>query len=112
MAKIRISPTAKNDLHEIKEYITIELGSPTAAVNTAAKITKAIRNLIKFPDSGAPLSSIVDVQNNYRFFVCGSYLIFYRHENGIVSVLRVVYCRRDYMKILFRDVPEKPEPKD
>ena len=40
MAKLQISPEAKSDLLDIKEYITTELENPTAAVNTLIKITK------------------------------------------------------------------------
>ena len=106
MAKINISPEATNDLHDIKEYITVEFDNPTAAVNTVSKIVKAIRTLIDFPDRGAPLSSKVDVPNNYRFLVSGSYLVFYQHEGGTVSIIRVLYGRRDYMRILFGDIPD------
>jgi addiction module RelE/StbE family toxin len=110
MAKIQISPEAKNDLKEIKMYITAELASPKAAANTISKITKAIRKLKDFPDIGAPLSQIITVQCNYRFLVSGSYLTFYRHERGVVSVIRVIYGKRDYIKVLFGDVQEdEPE---
>jgi len=106
MAKLHISPEARSDLRGIKEYIEAELENPTAAVDAVSKITKAIRGLVNFPDSGALLSSITNIPNNYRFLVCGSYLVFYRHENGNVNVVRVLYGRRDYMKILFGNMPE------
>jgi addiction module RelE/StbE family toxin len=111
MAKIHVSPEAKDDLHGIKKYITEELCSPTAAINTVSKITKAIRNLEDFPEIGAPLSSIVTAPLDYRFLVCGNYLVFYRNEGNNVIVVRVLYGRRDYMAILFGDVPEsEPDP--
>jgi len=106
MAKIHISPEAQRDLHDIREYITVELENPAAAVNTVSKITKAIRNLVNFPASGAPLSSIVDAPNDYRFLTCSRYLVFYRHEGNNVYIARVLYGGRDYIKILFSDVPE------
>jgi len=106
MAKLHISPEAKNDLLDIKEYITTELENLTAAVNTLSKITKTIRRLGDFPDIGTPLSKVVEVPNNYRFLVCGNYLVFYKQEDGAVYVVRVLYGRRDYMKILFGDKTE------
>ncbi|MDR1603615.1 MAG: type II toxin-antitoxin system RelE/ParE family toxin [Gracilibacteraceae bacterium] len=57
MAKLHISPEAQKDLHEIKKYITSELDSPAAAVNTVSKIVKAIRSLMDFPDIGARISA-------------------------------------------------------
>jgi plasmid stabilization system protein ParE len=106
MAKLHVTPEAQDDLHSIKEYISVELANPGAALNTVSKITKAMRRLIDFPDGGVPLSSVTDIPNNYRFLVCGSYLVFYRHESGNVYIIRVLYGRRDYMKILFGDTPE------
>ena len=100
MAKLHISPGAKDDLHGIKEYIKTELENPVAAGNTISKITKSIRGLKDFPDIGTPLTAIVDIPNNYRFLVCGSYLIFYRYEDDSVYVARVLYGKRDYLKIL------------
>jgi len=111
MAKLDISPEAQSDLHSIKEYIATELENPSAALNTVSGITKAIRRLRTFPDMGAPLAAIVDIPNDYRFLVYGSYLVIYRHEGNTVFVLRVFYGRRDYLKILFGDAPEGgPEP--
>ncbi len=104
--KLHISPEAQNDLRDIREYITSELENPTAALNTVTHIVKAIRRLSDFPDSGAPLSSVVDMPNHYRFLVSGSYLIFYRHEGGSVYVVRVLYGKRDYTKILFGELQE------
>jgi plasmid stabilization system protein ParE len=101
MVKIRVSPEAANDLREIKEYIAVELENPAAAVSTVSKITKAIRGLAKFPDIGAYLSSKVSIPTDYRFLVVGSYLAFYRHGRDEVHVIRVLYGKRDYMKILF-----------
>ena len=42
MAKLLISPEAKQDLLEIKEYISNELDSPIAAKNVTDKIIKQI----------------------------------------------------------------------
>jgi len=106
MAQLHISPEAKRDLHDIKEYITVELDSPSAAVNTVSKIIKAIGRLIDFPEIGAPLASIVDLPNDYRYLVSGNYLVFYRHEENKIIVVRVINGRRDYMKILFGEMPE------
>jgi plasmid stabilization system protein ParE len=106
MAKIHISPEAANDLREIKEYIAAELENPAAAVSTVSKITKAIRGLAKFPDIGSYLSSKVSIPTDYRFLVVGSYLAFYRHERDDVYVIRVLYGKRDYIKILFGEPDE------
>lgn len=104
--KLHISPEAQSDLQEIKEYITTELENPIAALNTVSEIIKAIRSLVNFPNSGAPLPSIMDVRTDYRFLVSGDYLAFYRYESDNVYVVRILYGRRDYMKILFGEISE------
>ncbi|WP_092471039.1 type II toxin-antitoxin system RelE/ParE family toxin [Desulfotruncus arcticus] len=82
----------------MKSYISRELSNPQAAVSLISKITKKIRRLAEHPGIGAPLSSIVDIQTDYRFLVCASYLIFYRYEGGNVFVSRILYGKRDYMR--------------
>ena len=99
MAEIKFSPEALNDLKQTKAYITDELCSEAAAINTIAKITKNIRMLSDFPKAGAPLSSMVNMDTDYRFLVCGNYTAFYRFEENTVYIVRVLYGRRDFMRI-------------
>lgn len=106
MTDIRFSPQAIEDLRETKAYITNELYSAQAAENTISKIMNRIRILADFPESGPPLSSIIDVDTNYRFLVCGNYTAFYRYEDGIVYIVRILYGRRDFMRILFEEPEE------
>jgi plasmid stabilization system protein ParE len=70
MYKLKISPEAKNDLAEIKGYISQELCNPQAAVNLVSKITKKIRGLSEYPEIGAPLSSVVDIHSDRLSFPC------------------------------------------
>ena len=107
MIKFYISPQAKSDIEEIKEYITIELDNPIAALNVVSKIMKSMKQLIEFPDMGALLSSVIEIPTNYRFLVSGNYLVFYRHERDSLYVVRVLYGRRDYISILFGELPEE-----
>lgn len=106
MADISFSSEAVSDLQQTKAYITDELCNEQAAVNTIAKITGRIRELAAFPEMGAPLPSIVDFETDYRFLVCGNYTAFYRFENQTVYIVRVLYGRRNFMRILFREPNE------
>ncbi|NLN44155.1 MAG: type II toxin-antitoxin system RelE/ParE family toxin [Methanosarcina sp.] len=94
---------------EIKNYISQELNSSQAAENLILKITKKIRGLLDYPVIGASLSSVIDIQTDSRFLVCANYLIFYRYENEVVYVIRILYGRRDYVRVLFNDLSEKEE---
>ena len=91
MAEIRFSPDATEDLRRAKVYIAEDLCSASAAVNTIGKIFENIRILSAFPLSGAPLSSVTELDIDYRFLVCGSYIAFYRYEQDTVYIIRVLY---------------------
>ena len=101
MVEIKFSHDALSDLKGIKAYIANELLNERAALNTVSDIMKHSRQLVEFPESGAPLSSIVQLDTNYRYLVCGSYTVFYRSEKNTVYIDRVIYSRRDFMRILF-----------
>jgi plasmid stabilization system protein ParE len=99
--KLLISPEARNDLEEIKSYISGELENPVAALNVVSSITKALKKLKDMPEICPRLSSKIPFETNYRFLVCGNYLAFYRYENKTIYVDRILYGKRDYLKILF-----------
>lgn len=103
MNNLHLSKEAQNDLAEIKAYITEELENPDAALATIGGITKKIRVLKNQAYVGTPLSSVADTKSDYRFLVSGNYLVFYRAYGKDVYIDRVLYGRRDYMRILFGD---------
>ena len=76
MNELHLSPEAQADLEEIKVYIAEELENPKAALATVGRITKALRILRTHAFAGAPLSSVADVESDYRFLVSGNYLAF------------------------------------
>lgn len=106
MNKLHISDDAQNDLAKIKQYITEELGTPTAALSTMRKITADIRALKQHALLGARLSSIAAVPDSYRFLVTGNYLTFYRVSGSEVYIDRIIYGRRDYLSSLFGDLSD------
>ncbi len=100
MNKLHISPDAQNDLLEIKEYISEELENAKAATRIVSKITKSIRMLREHAFIGTPLSSVTDVDSNYRYLISDNYMVFYRVMGKDVYIDRVLYARRDYLRIL------------
>ena len=103
MNNLHLSEEAKNDLLEIKSYIEEELLNPSAALATVSRITKKLRLLQDHAQVGTPLSSIADIESDYRFIVSGNYISFYRACGNEVFIDRILYARRDYMRILFGD---------
>ena len=102
MNKLHLSAEAQNDLAEIKAYIAFDLDNPTAAAATVKRITNSIRRLRDQSFIGTPLSAVTGVHSDeYRFLVTGSYMTFYRVCGSDVYVDRVLYGRRDYLRLLF-----------
>ena len=101
--KIKYSESAIKDLEEIGDYIAETLKSPMVALKNVRKIQDTVDQLADFPLIGALLSSKVDIKTDYRFLVCGNYLVFYHTGADSVFIDRVIYGKRDYIKILFDD---------
>ena len=109
MNNLQISPTAQNDLLDIKSYIAVDLSNPSVAMSTAKKITQKIRKLKDNPLMGAPIASVSPANSDERFLVSGNYLIFYRTFHGTIYIDRVLYGGRDYLRVLFRESFEPSE---
>lgn len=98
--KLVIAPAAKEDLKEIKEYISVKLCNPAAAVNVVKRIIKDYRMLPDTPEIGIPLDRKIDVKTPFRFIISGNYLVFYQINHDTIEVHRVLYKGRDYFRIL------------
>ena len=109
MARIKYSAAALLDLERIGDYIAEELKSPAAALNTVNSIQDAIDKLADFPRSGSPLSARYEDVGDYRFLVCGNYLAFYRERAEEVHIDRILYGKRDCVRILFGKLTEYDE---
>lgn len=100
MLKIRINPLAYQDLQEIQSYIAMELDNPEAAKKTLLKIVECYERLGEFPKLGAPLSSKLEIQTDYRYLIAEGYIVFYKLEREYISVYRILNAKRDYLKVL------------
>ena len=93
--KLHYSRKAQRDLDAIWDFYLDEYQNVDAAVKIIDSITDDIDQLANFPELGPPLSSIADVESNYRFLVTGNYLSFYRIDGEDVSIDRILYGRRE-----------------
>ncbi|MCD8321670.1 MAG: type II toxin-antitoxin system RelE/ParE family toxin [Oscillospiraceae bacterium] len=94
---------ARRDMDEIWNYITRELRNRLAAERVTNSIMDAVDRLEDFAESGTPLSSIADVDEDYRFLISGNYMIFSRVADSDVYIDRILYSHRDYLHILLGD---------
>lgn len=103
MVEVKVSPQAAEDLLEIKDYIENELLNPIAAQNTLEKIVETYEDLANHPEIGIPVERYVSFPTDYKFVLANNYSIFYKIEEDCVKVIRIMYSRRDFVRILFGD---------
>lgn len=101
MHKLRINPIVIEDLIEIKDYVANELDCPVSATNIVNSIIEKYEKLKKYPHMGADLSSKIGVATDFRYLICGKYIVFYKFDSQYVSIYRILYSKRDYLKVLF-----------
>ena len=99
---VKFSPEALKDLDEIFRYINDVLKSPAAAENTINKILDKTDMLANNPELGTQLFFENNLSSGYRYMISDIYIAFYRTSSDEVFVDRVIYGRRDYMKLLFK----------
>lgn len=100
--KIRYKRAALRDIQQKQEYITSVLKNRPAAEKLTVSILRAVSLLADNPRMGVPLNGKFDVDSDLRFLIVSKQLVFYRIEDEtLVSVVRVLDGRQDYMSILF-----------
>jgi len=104
--KLHYSAQARNDLDEIWDYIVADLGNPIAAEKTVTRIMDDIDRLADFPEMGTMLRNVTHMVTDYRYIVSGNYMAFYRFYDSTVYIVRILYGRRDYMRVLFGDTSD------
>ena len=103
MFDVKITPQAAEDLLEIKNYIENELQNPIAAHNTILSIVETYEKLSTLAEAGIPVERYVPFPTDYKFVLANNYSIFYRIDGDIVRVIRIMYSKRDFVRILFED---------
>ncbi len=97
--KLRINPIVAEDLKNIKEYIAED--NEKMAVKTIQEIYAQIENIQQFPDMGANLSKRVSFGTDYKYVICGNYVVLYRIREEYVEIYRVVNRYRDITQLFF-----------
>lgn len=77
--------------------------NPLAAESTVNGIMDAVEELAEFPETGARLLFDGALDSGYRFVIYKNYMAFYHTQNHLIYVDRVLYGKRDYMKVLFSE---------
>ena len=90
MPRLRYSAESKDDLKQIARFIAKD--KPLAARQWAAMIREKCRLVAKHPEVGDHRPNLGD---GIRSTYVGSYVIFFRCNDGFVDIVRVIRGDRD-----------------
>ena len=97
MMKLRINPIVAEDLKNIKEYIAED--NEEMAVKTIQEIYARFENIQQFPYMGADLAKRVSFRTDYKYVICGNYVVLYKIRDEYVEIYRVKNRYQDITKI-------------
>jgi len=93
---------AQNEIREVYRYIADDLQNPIAAKNRVTLIDEKIQSLKENPARFPLVQDGYLASKGFRIIIAKNHLIFFviREESKSVSVMRVLYARRDWLHIL------------
>ena len=109
--QIRIMKPAQTDIREIHRYISDELHNPSAAARRISLIDKAIQSLKQNPARFPLVKDRYLASIGFRMTIVKSHLVFFtiNEDESIVSIMRVLYARRDWVRLLKIDSENQSE---
>ena len=93
--QIEVSDAAHEDLRDIYSYIAFELQSPDSARNVLRRILTQIATLDEMPERFRPYPREPLSSQGVRVMDVGNFCVYYLPSGGVVSVGRILYCKRD-----------------
>ena len=100
--KIVYSFKARQDLHDIYDYIAYELLVPSTAQNMTETIMSSVRTLSELPEKNPLYREEPWHSMGVRFLPVKNYMVFYtiHEETETVSNARIMYGSRDIARQL------------
>ena len=91
---------AKQDLIEIKRYIKYNLQEPDIVNKLISKIKNAIEDIKNNPEVYAIIDDDFIKKLEIRKIIVDNYIIFYRIKSNTIEIVKVIYGRRNWIKLL------------
>jgi len=95
VADIVLLPRAEQDIEEI--WFSIYLENQTAADDLVERLFQKFNLVASHPDIGSPRPNLGD---GIRLLIEHPYVVPYRHQNGVVTIIRVLHGARDLFDAL------------
>lgn len=102
MYKLEYLPAARQDMVEIVQYISRELGEPAAAERLAVELIEAGEGIPEFPYAHPAYIPVRPLRHEYRKLLVRNYMMLYwvDEKEKLITVARVIYAKRDYGRLL------------
>jgi len=110
--RVRVVKPAQNDIREIHRYIANDLLNTAAAERRISLIDEKILELETMPARYPLVSDAYLASKGFRMIAAKTHLVFFvirensYNEPACVFVMRVLYCRRDWARILKHEAEE------
>jgi plasmid stabilization system protein ParE len=97
-----VSEPAEHDLMNVVRYISAQVDAPVTAVHMMDAIEEALGGLADMPQRYPPLAEERLAALGYRKLIVKNHIAFFTidEKNKVVNVERILYARRDWMRIL------------
>ena len=112
LIKIEYSQIVRRKMKALKAELIQSYGSDKAK-KILTQITKAIRRLEMFPQSGTAVSSLYDVNCDYSYIFTEHNYFFYRmKDEETILILEMFHEKEDFLRKLFGIVTTSQETLD
>jgi plasmid stabilization system protein ParE len=100
--RVDISEPAENDLRDIVRYISAQLLAPMTALKMMETIEEDLASLAYMPHGHPPVVDERLASMGYRKLIVKNHIAFFTVDEKakIVDVERILYARRDWLRIL------------
>ena len=100
--RVDVSEPAENDLRDIVRYISAQLSAPMTATKMMDALEDAIARLADIPQKYSLVTDERLASMGYRKLVVKNYIAFFTidEQSKTVDVERILYVRRDWLRIL------------
>ena len=100
--RVDLSEPAENDLVDIVKYIASQLFAPLSALNMMDLLDEAMTGLSDLPQRCPVVRDERLSEMGYRNLIVKNYVVFFSidEKNKVVNIERILYVRRDWLRIL------------
>lgn len=98
--KVKILPTAWEDLKKIEDYYIIQFDVETA-LKVSGHILDTIERLEAFPDSGSATPDPWLNSQGYRMIICKKHIAIYRRIESAIYIYHIADTQTEYTKLFY-----------